>query len=151
MARIRSTPLPPQVEVVHTTGDIGRHIRAHRQDQALRIDTAAELIGVSVDLLSRLENGAGGVRTDKLLEVLDGLGLALVIAPKHHALLRELPVAPPSGPPAMNPSVHAIALWHGDMHAATIGYAPATDTWTLATPTRGASIRMLCRCRPPCH
>ena len=37
------------------------------------------LSGVSVDLLSRLENGKGSVRLDKLLAVLDSLGLALVL------------------------------------------------------------------------
>jgi transcriptional regulator with XRE-family HTH domain len=50
----------------------------------LRIDDAASLSGVSVDLLSRLENGKGSVRLDKLLAVLDSLGLALVLGPKDH-------------------------------------------------------------------
>jgi len=71
--------------------DVGRQVRAHRKLQGLRIDDAAALNGVSVDLLSRLENGAGGIRTDKLLAVLDGFGLALVIAPKDHELLQRLP------------------------------------------------------------
>ena len=60
----------PAVQIVKQTGDIGQQIRAHRKKQGLRIDDAAALNGVSVDLLSRLENGAGGVRTDKLLAVL---------------------------------------------------------------------------------
>ncbi len=76
------------------TADLGRQVRAHRQRQGLRIDDAAALHGVSVDMLSRLENGQGGVRTDKLLAVLDGLGLALVVAPKDHPWLRQLPVSP---------------------------------------------------------
>ena len=86
----KSPPLPA-VQVVQKTADIGSQIRAHRKHQGLRIDDAAALNGVSVDLLSRLENGAGGVRTDKLLAVLDGLGLALIIAPKDHDFLRTLP------------------------------------------------------------
>ncbi|MEG0939419.1 hypothetical protein [Comamonas sp.] len=45
----------------------------------MRIDNTAELNNVSVDLLSRLENGSGGVRLDKLITVLDGLGLKLMI------------------------------------------------------------------------
>jgi hypothetical protein len=49
---------------------------------------------VSVDLLSRLENGKGSVRLDKLLSVLDGLGLALVLGPKEHDWLQS--VAPAS-------------------------------------------------------
>ncbi|HEY0587944.1 MAG TPA: helix-turn-helix domain-containing protein [Pseudoduganella sp.] len=85
-----SPPLPA-VQVVSDLADVGRQVRAHRKLQGLRIDDAAALNGVSVDLLSRLENGAGGIRTDKLLAVLDGLGLALVIAPKDHELLQRLP------------------------------------------------------------
>lgn len=87
---IAKAPLP-SVQIVEKTADIGRQIRVHRKKQGLRIDDAAALNGVSVDLLSRLENGAGGVRTDKLLAVLDGLGLALIIAPKDHDFLRNLP------------------------------------------------------------
>ena len=41
----------------------------------------------------RLENGKGGVGSDKLLAVLDGLGLAMVIAPKQDALMARLPRA----------------------------------------------------------
>lgn len=48
----------------------------------LRIDDAAALCGVSVDLLSRLENGSSGVGTGKLLKVLDGLGLSLQVVDK---------------------------------------------------------------------
>ncbi|RZT05459.1 Helix-turn-helix domain-containing protein [Duganella sp. CF402] len=81
----------PVIQMVRDTADIGRQVRAHRKKQGLRIDDAAALNGVSVDLLSRLENGAGGVRTDKLLAVLDGLGLALIIAPKDHDFLKNLP------------------------------------------------------------
>jgi transcriptional regulator with XRE-family HTH domain len=48
----------------------------------LRIDDAAALCGVSVDLLSRLENGHSGVSSERLLKVLDGLGLAMLILDK---------------------------------------------------------------------
>ncbi len=86
-----SAPSLPTVQLVRELADIGRQVRVHRKQQGLRIDDAAALNGVSVDLLSRLENGAGGIRTDKLLAVLDGLGLALVIAPKDHEFMRRLP------------------------------------------------------------
>lgn len=82
----------PAVKVVRELAELGQQVRAHRKKQGLRIDDAAALNGVSVDLLSRLENGAGGIRTDKLLAVLDGLGLALIIAPKDHAFLKHLPL-----------------------------------------------------------
>jgi transcriptional regulator with XRE-family HTH domain len=81
----------PTVQVITDMNDLGLQVRAHRKQQGLRIDDAAALIGVSVDLFSRLENGAGGIRTDKLLTVLDNLGLAMVIAPKDHDFLFQLP------------------------------------------------------------
>lgn len=64
-------------------------MRARRKSQSLRIDDAAALLGVSVDLMSRLENGQGSVRLDKVMAVLDGLGLALLVLPKEHPWVRE--------------------------------------------------------------
>ena len=61
---------------------LGSIIRSRRRASGLRIDDAAALCGVSVDLLSRLENGKSGVSTDRLLKVLDGLGLALAVIDK---------------------------------------------------------------------
>lgn len=61
---------------------LGRRIRAKRKASGLRIDDAAALCGVSVDLLSRLENGKSGVATDRVLKVLDGLGLAMLVLGK---------------------------------------------------------------------
>jgi len=75
---------PTEVLRVENPAGLGTVIRARRREQTLRIDDAAALMGVSVDLLSRLENGKGSIRLDKLLAVLDGLGLALVVAPKEH-------------------------------------------------------------------
>jgi transcriptional regulator with XRE-family HTH domain len=61
---------------------LGRVIRAKRKASALRIDDAAALCGVSVDLLSRLENGKSGVSTERVLRVLDRLGLAMLVVDK---------------------------------------------------------------------
>jgi transcriptional regulator with XRE-family HTH domain len=61
---------------------LGLIIRAKRRASSLRIDDAAALSGVSVDLLSRLENGASGVSSSRLLQVLDALGLAMLIVDK---------------------------------------------------------------------
>ena len=79
-----TTDLPPSCDPLHVkaASDLGPTVRTRRRAQALRIDDAAALIGVSVDLLSRLENGKGSVRLDKLLSVLDGLGLMLVVGAK---------------------------------------------------------------------
>lgn len=79
-----SVSVPPELLRITEASAIGPVIRARRRAQALRIDDAASLSGVSVDLLSRLENGKGSVRLDKLLAVLDSLGLALVLGPKEH-------------------------------------------------------------------
>lgn len=62
--------------------DLGQRIRGKRKATGLRIDDAAALCGVSVDLLSRLENGKSGVATDRVLKVLDGLGLVMLVNEK---------------------------------------------------------------------
>jgi transcriptional regulator with XRE-family HTH domain len=80
--------LPDLLRITAPT-DLGPAIRARRREQSLRIDDTASLSGVSVDLLSRLENGKGSVRLDKLLTVLDGLGLALVLGPKDHPWMQS--------------------------------------------------------------
>jgi transcriptional regulator with XRE-family HTH domain len=59
--------------------ELGALIRRKRKASKLRIDDAAALCGVSVGTLSRLENGKAAVTTDKVLQVLDGLGLALLV------------------------------------------------------------------------
>ena len=81
----------PAVQTVRSAHDIGSQVRANRNQQGLRIDDAAALCGVSVDLMSRLENGSGSIRLDKLMVVLDGLGLSLLVVPKGHDFLRKLP------------------------------------------------------------
>jgi len=68
--------------LINSLSDLGRVVRAQRRASGLRIDDAAALCGVSVDLLSRLENGHSGVGSANLLKVLDGLGLALSVVNK---------------------------------------------------------------------
>lgn len=77
-------------------GVLGPLVRQRRRAQHLRIDDAASLLGVSVDLMSRLENGQGSVRLDKVMAILDGLGLTLMVVPKEHAWTcsTELPSLP---------------------------------------------------------
>ncbi|MGM9482915.1 helix-turn-helix domain-containing protein [Roseateles sp. NT4] len=83
------TSLPSDLLRISSPTDLGPVIRARRREQSLRIDDAASLSGVSVDLLSRLENGKGSVRVDKLLTVLDSLGLALMLGPKSHPMMQS--------------------------------------------------------------
>ena len=75
-------PARERPTLVDAAGSLGPYVKAVRKGQRLRIDDAAGLFGVSVDTLSRLENGVGAVRLDKLLAVLDGLGLAMLVGPK---------------------------------------------------------------------
>lgn len=77
---IRHIHKPPVL--VGAAHALGPYVRTARKGQDLRIDDAASLFGVSVDTLSRLENGVGAVRLDKLLAVLDGLGLGLLVGTK---------------------------------------------------------------------
>lgn len=73
-----------QATPLTTATALGSVVRERRKSQSLRIDDAAGLLGVSVDLMSRLENGQGSVRLDKAVAVLDGLGLMLMVMPKEH-------------------------------------------------------------------
>lgn len=82
--------------LLKTAPELGPVVRERRKSQSLRIDDAAGLLGVSVDLMSRLENGQGSVRLDKALAVLDGLGLTLMVLPKEHPWARETASSSPS-------------------------------------------------------
>lgn len=92
--------IPTLLSAPHILGPL---VRQRRRAQQLRIDDAAGLLGVSVDLMSRLENGQGSVRLDKALAVLDGLGLALLVVPKEHAWAHQAKMVPASSEPGETP------------------------------------------------
>ncbi len=81
--------LTRQATLLNSASALGPVVRERRKSQALRIDDAAGLLGVSVDLMSRLENGQGTVQLNKAMAVLDGLGLTLMVLPKDHPWVRE--------------------------------------------------------------
>lgn len=86
MARNFKIPVHKSISLVTNQADIGLMIKAMRNKQSLRIDDAAALCGVSVALLSALESSSGrSVGVDKVLNILDQLGLALVITDKSKA------------------------------------------------------------------
>jgi ribosome-binding protein aMBF1 (putative translation factor) len=90
----RLLPMPPfrnSETLPEALNELGEIIRRRRKDSGLRIDDAAALSGVSVDLLSRLENGKSGVATDRLLKVLDALGLALRVVDKTSGTIQRAP------------------------------------------------------------
>ncbi|CAN7723637.1 helix-turn-helix domain-containing protein [Variovorax sp. LjRoot175] len=78
----RKLPIPDETvsPVVRNLADLGRLVRNQRAHARLRIDDAASLSLVSPDMLSRLENGKP-VTVDKLMLVLEGLGLRILVVP----------------------------------------------------------------------
>lgn len=84
MRTIVVTPSPGTPEV-RTLEDLGQHVRHRRTQSGLRLDDAAALCGVASGTMSKLENGQVGLATDKLLRILDGLGLALLVVPREEA------------------------------------------------------------------
>ena len=103
-----TTLLKGQPTLLKTATALGPIVRERRKSQSLRIDDAAGLLGVSVDLMSRLENGQGSVRLDKAVTVLDGLGLTLMVLPKEHPWVREAASSSgsgSSGSPTVPPAV----------------------------------------------
>jgi transcriptional regulator with XRE-family HTH domain len=83
MARtITPSPLPSR-PTIETVAEFGAFVRSMRTQLGLRIDDAAALCGVSVALLSALENGKPrGVGLDKALTIAHQLGLAILAVPR---------------------------------------------------------------------
>lgn len=74
-----TNPLSPQIS---SAQELGQWIRARRIAAAIRIDDAAALSNVSVQLLSDLENGNRSVGIDKVFAVINCLGLDLMVKPR---------------------------------------------------------------------
>jgi transcriptional regulator with XRE-family HTH domain len=70
--------------VVADLKSLGGIVRNRRAQSHLRIDDTAAYCDVSADVLSRLENGRP-VRVDKLMQVLDGLGLKMLLVTRSEA------------------------------------------------------------------
>lgn len=87
MARTLPRPIANPDPLALDLAALGALVRNRRAQNQMRIDDAADMLGVSKDVLSRLENGRA-VSLDKLFKVLDGLGLNLLVVPK-----RDVPVA----------------------------------------------------------
>lgn len=65
---------------IQTAGDIGKAVRDRRKLDGLTLAETAGLTNVGVRFLSELENGKPTVRLDKLLRVVNALGLQLYLA-----------------------------------------------------------------------
>jgi len=62
--------------------DVGRAVRAKRKADGLTLEEAAAVCGVSYSFLSALENGKETVQLNKLLQVLESLGIELEARPR---------------------------------------------------------------------
>lgn len=81
MARTLSPHNPHTNPLARDMSALGALVRNRRLEQSMRIDDAAALLGVSSNVLSRLENGHP-VGSDRLLRVLEGLGLSMLVVPR---------------------------------------------------------------------
>lgn len=67
---------------IRSPEDLGEIIRSKRKRDGLTLQEAAALCGVSYAFLSALENGKETVRLNKVLDVLECLGITLEAAPR---------------------------------------------------------------------
>jgi len=58
---------------------IGKVVRASRKAQKIRQDDAAGSIGVSENFLGKVERGGESVQWGKLFQVLEGLGIRVMV------------------------------------------------------------------------
>jgi len=58
---------------------IGKVVRASRKAQKIRQDDAAGSIGVSENFLGKIERGSESVQWGKLFQVLEGLGVRVLV------------------------------------------------------------------------
>ncbi len=64
---------------IDTAAAIGKVVRASRKAQKIRQDDAAGSIGVSENFLGKIERGSDSVQWGKLFQVLEGLGVRVMV------------------------------------------------------------------------
>ena len=64
---------------INNAAAIGKVVRASRKAQKIRQDDAAGSIGVSENFLGKVERGSGSVQWGKLFQVLEGLGIQVMV------------------------------------------------------------------------
>src|ERR1700744_392077 len=85
MPRTLPRPVDAPNPVAQNMAELGALVRNRRAQSQMRIDDTADAVGISKDVLSRLENG-GSVGLEKLFKVLDGLGLCMLVVTKREAM-----------------------------------------------------------------
>ncbi len=81
-------------EAQSRTASLGRALRTRREELGLRQSELADLAGCSERFVHTLEHGKTTLRLDKVLDVLEVLGLDLLVAPGRG----RIGVAPEAGP-----------------------------------------------------
>ena len=64
---------------INIAAAIGNVVRASRKAQKIRQDDAAGSIGVSENFLGKVERGGESVQWGKLFQVLEGLGIRVMV------------------------------------------------------------------------
>ena len=64
---------------IDNAAGIGPVVRACRKAQGIRQDDAAGSIGVSENFLGKIERGSDAVQWGKLFQVLEGLGIQVMV------------------------------------------------------------------------
>ena len=64
---------------IENAAAIGKVVRASRKAQRIRQDDAAGSIGVSENFLGKVERGGESIQWGKLFQVLNGLGIRVVL------------------------------------------------------------------------
>ena len=67
-----------QITIDHAAS-LGKIVRNSRKAQKIRQDDAAGSIGVSENFLGKIERGSESVQWGKLFQVLDGLGIRVIV------------------------------------------------------------------------
>ena len=64
---------------ITSASTIGKVVRASRKAQKIRQDDAAGSVGVSENFLGKVERGSESVQWGKLFQVLQGLGIRVMV------------------------------------------------------------------------
>ena len=64
---------------ITSSSTIGKVVRASRKAQKIRQDDAAGSVGVSENFLGKVERGSESVQWGKLFQVLEGLGIRVMV------------------------------------------------------------------------
>ena len=64
---------------IDSAAALGKIVRASRKAQKIRQDDAAGSIGVSENFLGKIERGGESVQWGKLFQVLEGLGIRVMV------------------------------------------------------------------------